>query len=138
MLLEIVLSGVVSMGLISISQMAKIHNISRQTLIYYDQMGIFKPAYIDEKGYRFYSEIQIPFLREICFLKSIGVKLKETEEYFDEREPKKVVSLLNRKKTFFIDLLTKACSVNAAGLLRWGAAHLTWLASKCLAESDCV
>ena len=51
------------MNLLSISKMAKIHNISRQTLIYYDQMDIFKPAYIDEKGYRFNREVQIPFLR---------------------------------------------------------------------------
>ena len=86
------------MNLLSISKMAKIHNISRQTLIYYDQMDIFKPAYIDEKGYRFYREAQIPFLREICFLKSIGVSLKDIGDYFKDREPKKVIALLNERK----------------------------------------
>ena len=78
--------------------MAKMHNISRQTLIHYDQIGLFKPIYTNEKGYRMYSEPQIPFLREICFLKSLGVSLDEIKNSFQERDPKKVVSLLNKRK----------------------------------------
>ncbi len=61
---------------LSISEMAQIHDISRQTLIYYDKIGLFEPDYVDEEtGYRYYSTMQIPLLREICFLKSIGMPL---------------------------------------------------------------
>ena len=37
---------------VSISDMAKLHNISRQTLIHYDKIGLFKPMHTDENGYR--------------------------------------------------------------------------------------
>ncbi len=63
---------------LSISQMAKIMGISRQTLIYYDKINLFKPIYVNpDNGYRYYSAMQLPLLREICFMKSIGISLKE-------------------------------------------------------------
>lgn len=63
--------------ILSISEMAQIHDISRQTLIYYDKIGLFRPESVDENGYRYYNSMQIPLLREICFLKSIGIKLED-------------------------------------------------------------
>lgn len=62
---------------LTISEMAKIHGISRQTLIYYDKIKLFSPSFVDANGYRYYSADQIPLLREICFLKSIGVRLED-------------------------------------------------------------
>lgn len=63
---------------LSISEMASMHDISRQTLIYYDKIGLFEPEIVDEdNGYRYYSTLQIPLLREICFLRSIGMPLEE-------------------------------------------------------------
>ena len=62
---------------LSISEMAQIHNITRQTLIYYDKIGLFKPDIIESNGYRYYSTTQIPLLREICFLRSIGMSLDD-------------------------------------------------------------
>lgn len=36
-------------------EMAKMHDISKQTLIYYDTIGLFKPSEKDnETGYRYY------------------------------------------------------------------------------------
>ena len=54
---------------LTISEMARICRVSRQTLIYYDKNNIFKPVYTNKNGYRLYSIYQIPFLREICALK---------------------------------------------------------------------
>lgn len=39
---------------ISVGKMAEMHNISRQTLIYYDKIGLFKPYKVDKNGYRYY------------------------------------------------------------------------------------
>jgi DNA-binding transcriptional MerR regulator len=83
---------------LSISEMAEIHNISRQTLIYYDKTGLFKPEHIDEHGYRYYSPYQIPFLREICFLKSLGVKLEDIKSNIEGRNLTTVISLLENHK----------------------------------------
>lgn len=83
---------------VSISEMAKLHNISRQTLIHYDKIGLFEPIYTDTNGYRYYSHRQVPFLREICFLKDIGISLQDIKQHFKEREPKKASELLNDRK----------------------------------------
>lgn len=74
--------------------MARIHNISRQTLLYYDKIDLFKPHHIDENGYRYYSVYQIPFLREICFLKSIGVDLESIKENLKNRSLNSTAEML--------------------------------------------
>ena len=61
----------------SISEMANIFNVTRQTLIYYDKIGLFRPAAVNEKGYRFYSPTQIPLMRLICMLRDLGLELEE-------------------------------------------------------------
>ena len=61
----------------TISEMASIFDVSRQTLIYYDKIGLFAPAEVNEKGYRFYSPTQIPLMRLICMLRDLGVDLDE-------------------------------------------------------------
>jgi DNA-binding transcriptional MerR regulator len=65
-----------------ISEIAKIFNISRRTLIYYDEIGLFKPYCIDEEnGYRYYSGHQIYVLRFIIALKNSGFSLNEIKKY---------------------------------------------------------
>lgn len=83
---------------ISISEMARIHGLTRQTLIYYDNIGLFKPERVDSNGYRYYSWAQIPYLREICFLKHTGIPLKKIQEHFQNRTPEREVELLNRQR----------------------------------------
>ena len=70
-------------GLIKISEMAKLHGLSRQTLVLYDKNDLLKPAYISETGYRYYSIEQVPRLRSICFLKSMGIPLATIREHLD-------------------------------------------------------
>lgn len=38
---------------------AKLCQVTKHTLFYYDEIKVFCPEYIDEKGYRFYSPNQI-------------------------------------------------------------------------------
>ena len=65
-----------------ISEVARIFNISRRTLIYYDEINLFKPYYIDEEnGYRYYSGHQIYVLRFILALKNSGFSLNEIKKY---------------------------------------------------------
>ena len=84
--------------LLAISEMAKLYGITRQTLIYYDDIDLFNPVKGDCKGYRYYSRRQIPYLREICFLKSVGVSLKEILEHFKDRSAIKEMKLLKEQR----------------------------------------
>lgn len=87
---------------ISISEMAKLHGITRQTLLHYDSIGLFKPVKVEENGYRYYSKHQIPYLREICFLKSLGIGLKEILTHFQARSPEREKSLLEEQKRYIV------------------------------------
>ena len=50
----------------SIGELADFQQISKQTLIYYDKIGLFRPAYVDpQTGYRYYSASQIDYLDTI-------------------------------------------------------------------------
>ena len=65
-------------NLFTIGEISKHQNISRQTLIFYDKIGLFRPAYVDpENGYRYYSAAQLDYLDTICIMKRFGFSLDE-------------------------------------------------------------
>lgn len=72
-------------NLFSIGELSKYQNISKQTLIFYDKIGLFRPAYVDSKnGYRYYSSKQIDYLDTILIMKKIGFSLAEIREYMQQ------------------------------------------------------
>ena len=71
-------------GLFSIGELSAYQNISRQTLIYYDKIGLFRPAYVDpDTGYRYYSPRQIDYLDTILIMKKIGFSLKQIRAHME-------------------------------------------------------
>ena len=71
----------------TIGKMAKLNNVTEQTLRLYDKMGLFKPAYVDEhNGYRLYDIGQSARLDIIQYLKNLGMTLKEIKEIFDSKK----------------------------------------------------
>lgn len=72
--------------LFSIGETAKIHRISKQTLIYYDSIGLLKPTQTNKfNNYRFYSLEDFATLDVILFLKVLKVPLKNIKKYLDSR-----------------------------------------------------
>lgn len=74
---------------------AKLFGISKKTLFYYDEIGLFKPEKILPNGYRLYSNTQIELLNAIYTLKDVGMSLKEIKKFIDKRNPKDIVNILN-------------------------------------------
>lgn len=67
--------------LYSIGEVAKLANISVQTLRYYDKIGLFKPAYTDPNtNYRYYRDSQLYHLDIIKSLKHIGTSLEDIKK----------------------------------------------------------
>ena len=56
---------------------AKLCGTNKRTLIHYDEIGLFKPARTDEKGYRYYSENQF----DVFFTIFIIVKSLPKEKF---------------------------------------------------------
>lgn len=60
-------------GYLTIGEISKLTGVPISTLRYYDSEGIISPLYKDKKSnYRYYSEMQIPILRIIYYLKRLG------------------------------------------------------------------
>ena len=70
--------------LFSIGELSKHQNISRQTLIFYDKIGLFRPAYVDpDNKYRYYKASQIDYLDTILIMKEMGFSLGEIQEHMN-------------------------------------------------------
>ncbi len=78
-------------------EFAKICGIPKHILFHYDQIKLFQPALIKENGYRYYSFRQLDTFSIISALKRLGMPLKEIKKYMDERNPEKLVHLLEEK-----------------------------------------
>ena len=89
-------------GLIKISEMASLHGISRQTLILYDKNGLFKPVWVAENGYRYYSVDQVPRLRLICLLKEMGVPLTRIRTLVDDPTTEGMRALLADRRASIV------------------------------------
>jgi len=90
-----------------INEIASFFKISRQTLIYYDDIGLFKPRFVDgDTSYRYYGEEQFSNLRFILTLKEAGFSLREIREYTKSRSPKESLDYLEEKKRL-LDLKIK-------------------------------
>jgi effector-binding domain-containing protein/uncharacterized coiled-coil protein SlyX len=69
-----------------IGEMAAINHTTIKTLRYYDQIGLFKPRYVDpHTGYRYYEAEQFERLNTIQYLKTMGLSLREIQVHLDNR-----------------------------------------------------
>ena len=65
----------------SIGEMARLMNVSIQTLRYYDQINLFKPIFKDPvTNYRYYDESQFYYLDLIKALKYVGTPLETIKQ----------------------------------------------------------
>ncbi|MGL5312697.1 MAG: MerR family transcriptional regulator [Peptostreptococcaceae bacterium] len=84
----------------SIGEMAKLHNVSIETLRHYDRQDLLKPDYINENtGYRYYSMKSFIKMDIIKKCKAIGLALdeiKETMKNYDSIES--ILNILEKQK----------------------------------------
>ncbi len=84
--------------LVPISAFSKMAEITRQTLIYYDRIGLFKPARVDDNGYRYYHLNQLDTILVISILKGQGMSLEHIREHLHDRNPQSTLELLRRQE----------------------------------------
>ena len=80
--------------LFTTGEFAKLCNVRKDTLFYYDEIGLLKPEIIQDNGYRYYSANQLYLFDVISMLKECGTPLKEIRKYITERNPEAFLELL--------------------------------------------
>lgn len=85
--------------LFTVGEMAKLSNISKQTLIFYDRKGVFSPNRVDpDNGYRYYSADQLELLDNILILKEMGLSLEEIRSFMENRSVDLALSLMREQR----------------------------------------
>ena len=86
-----------------INEFAKLVSVSVRTLHYYDEIGLLKPAFVDEQnGYRFYDEISLERMQEILFYRELDFKLKSIAEILSSPDYDKQKALAEQRKLLIL------------------------------------
>jgi len=81
----------------TVKKLSKISGISVRTLHYYDEIGLLKPAYVGESGYRYYQEEQLLLLQQILFFRELGFTLKQIHDITRQVDLDRVEALKSQK-----------------------------------------
>jgi DNA-binding transcriptional MerR regulator/effector-binding domain-containing protein len=80
---------------LSIGKMAKLNQVTVQTLRYYEKIGLLRPASVDESsGYRYYHINQCARLDMIQYMKCMGMSLESIKHLFDQQDMQKFSGML--------------------------------------------
>lgn len=71
--------------LFTIGQFAQLHEINKKTLMWYDEIGLLKPAIIKENGYRYYTYQQSYLLEIILMLRELNVSIPDIQNFLENR-----------------------------------------------------
>ena len=82
-----------------INEFAKLVSVSVRTLHYYDEIGLLKPAFVDEQnGYRFYDEISLERMQEILFYRELEFEPKSIRDILSSPDYDKQKALAEQRK----------------------------------------
>lgn len=70
------------------AQFAKLHNINKRTLHYYDNIGLFSPKTKGENRYRYYDLSQSIEFEYILMLKELNMTLMKLKNILKDRQKK--------------------------------------------------
>lgn len=84
---------------ISTGEFAKLAGVTKHTLFYYDEIGLFSPKIKLDSGYRYYSFAQLEVFDVIYTLKELDMPLEEIKKYMHRRSPRLLLDLFEQEKT---------------------------------------
>ena len=83
----------------TISQFARLHDVNKRTLHYYDEIGLFSPHTKSENGYRLYDFRQNIDFEYIQMLKELRMRIDEIRAYQRHPNADALLSILTQKQT---------------------------------------
>lgn len=83
--------------LYTIGEFAKAHGIHKKTLMWYDEIGLFRPAVVGENGYRYYSFLQSATLGTILMLRELNMSIPDIRAWMAYRSVEALDTLMAEK-----------------------------------------
>ena len=72
--------------MLKIGEFSKLAKTTIKTLRYYDEIGLLKPVFVDDNGYRYYQIEQLNVLLKIVSLRSLDMSLTDIKEIINNNE----------------------------------------------------
>lgn len=91
----------------NVSEIARLSGVTKRTIQFYDKKGILKPSYINEHGYRFYSDNDFLKLQKILSLKYIGLSLNDIKTIMVSESDINIKDSLNMQKKLIEKKITE-------------------------------
>lgn len=80
------------------AEFAALCGVKKDTLLHYDHIGLLKPQWVGENGYRYYAAQQLRTYDLIAVLRRLGTPLAEIRDYLTRRSPQALLELLEEKE----------------------------------------
>lgn len=80
------------------AEFAALCGVKKDTLLHYDHIGLLKPQWVGENGYRYYDPRQLSTFDLIAALRRLDTPLSEIRDYLDRRSPEALLDLLEEKQ----------------------------------------
>ena len=81
----------------TVKQLAKLASVTPKTLRFYDAIGLLKPAFYGDNGYRYYEKEQLLMLQQILFFRELNCPLSEIRRIILSDDFDKIESLITHQ-----------------------------------------
>lgn len=83
----------------TVKQLSNLAGVSIRTLHYYDEIGLLKPSFVGENGYRHYQDADLFRLQQILFFREMDLSLHNIKEILSSPHFDLVSSLQHHRST---------------------------------------
>ena len=90
-----------------IGEVCKLFNITRDTLVHYDKIGLLSPKKDDKNGYRYYGIEDINCLMDIMLFKQLNLPLNEINKVVRNSSPSDILALIKEKEIYLQEEMEK-------------------------------
>lgn len=95
-------------------QFADLHHLNKRTLHYYDDIGLFSPAYKAQNGYRYYTYQQSAELENILSLRELDMSIDEIKHYLKCPKSEAFLEITIRKSKEIDEHIQRLSKLKAA------------------------
>lgn len=92
-------------------ELAKLFNIPKQTLLYYDKIGLIEPEFITDNSYRHYTIKQYMILEIITNLRKLDIPINVIKDYLEHRNLDYFQKLIDDKQRECDEIIKKHMSI---------------------------
>lgn len=85
----------------TVKQLAALSEVSVRTIRWYDTIGLLKPAYVGDNGYRYYEERELLLLQQILFFKELDFTLDDIRSLMSKSDFEILTSLKAQKRALY-------------------------------------